>query len=67
MGFRKTLKLPNKVCTGLWGFWRNLKQFSTPFHFSVGWLRPIGGIFSPYLRPNRILLAKFCPRPPTRK
>jgi hypothetical protein len=35
-----------------------------------GWAmlaRPICGIFELYLRPNRILLSKFYPRPPTRK
>jgi hypothetical protein len=30
-------------------------------------LRPICDIFELYLHPNRILLSKFCPRPPTRK
>jgi hypothetical protein len=29
--------------------------------------RPICTIFKHYLRPSRILLTKFCPRPPTRK
>jgi hypothetical protein len=29
-------KRANKACTWRWGFCGNLKQFSTPFHFS-GW------------------------------
>jgi len=27
-------KTPNKACTRRWGVWRNLKHFSTPYHFS---------------------------------